>query len=285
MKNAKDPRAALASGRLPTRLARRVLARLLNPYLHAQQDLLAALSAEVHVLREHLLVRPYMADADAFATTDPEGRPTLGFDTPDPSPAGYRSFEDVFRGPEDRLRERQKRYVDLLAGNPDVVDLGCGRGELLELLRDRDIASRGVDIDADMVERCRQKGLDVVESDISSWLANQPDESIGAVIAAQVVEHLTYEELTELLRLIRAKLVKGGIAVLETVNPHALAPFKMFWLDLTHKVPIFPEVLVTLTRIEGFASAYVLFPHGIGEYEHDRVTALEYAVVATSARG
>jgi O-antigen chain-terminating methyltransferase len=255
---------------------------LLDPYLRAQQDALAGVSAELSMLREQLLVRPYMGDADTFATTDPEGRSTLGFDTPDPAPAGYRSFEDVFRGPEDRLRERQERYVDLLAEHPDIVDLGCGRGELLELLRARDIACRGVDIDPDMVERCREKGLDVVQSDISSWLAKQRDESIGAVVAAQVVEHLTYEELTELLRLIRAKLTKGGIAVLETVNPHALAPFKMFWLDLTHKVPIFPEVLVTLTRIEGFAAAYVLFPHGTGDYEHDRVTALEYAVVATS---
>ena len=100
------------------------------------------------------------------------------------------------------------------------------------------------------------------------------------MFCAQVVEHLPYEELLQLLNLCRAKLKQDGVLVMETVNPHSHRALKTFWVDLTHQKPIFPEVLVALCRSSGYKEALVRFPCGTGDFERDRLSEGEYAVVA-----
>jgi hypothetical protein len=100
-----------------------------------------------------------------------------------------------------------------------------------------------------------------------------------------VIEHLSYEDLQRLFELSRRALAPGGLLVAETINPHSLPAFKTFWVDPTHRAPIFPEVAHALALIYGFGEAHILYPHGSGDAETDRVEETEYALVATASGG
>jgi 2-polyprenyl-3-methyl-5-hydroxy-6-metoxy-1,4-benzoquinol methylase len=193
----------------------------------------------------------------------------------------YLAFEDTFRGSEELIRERQEIYLSLLEGHAPVLDIGCGRGELLELLAAAGIAAHGIDVDRAMLAHCRAKGLTDVElADAVSYLQGAQDASLGAIVAAQVIEHLPYPGLLELLRAAPHKLRPGGRLIVETVNPHAAHALKTFWVDPTHQHPIFPEVVLALCRLSGFPTAYVFHPGGAGDAELDRFQAGDYAVLA-----
>jgi SAM-dependent methyltransferase len=195
----------------------------------------------------------------------------------------YRAFEDVFRGPEERVRERQRPYVELIGRRQPVLDVGCGRGEFLDLLREEGLEYAGVELDAGMVEHCRTKGHENVElGDAVEYLERVPEGSLGAVFSAQVVEHLPYERLVRMLGLSRRTLQPGGLFIAETVNPHAAHALKTFWVDPTHQHPLFPEVMLELCRLSGFASAYVFHPDGRRDVAVDRQREGAYAVVAAS---
>ncbi|MGD0274117.1 MAG: methionine biosynthesis protein MetW [Gaiellaceae bacterium] len=304
------------SRRPGVRTVRAILRRLLWPHLveqhelqtmiveaitHLQRDVEAVTSevraeaqltaqrlesarGQVERLETALTTVPHVSGLGALHIADEAGRPVIGFRASKPGAEGrYRGFEDTFRGAEDLIRERQRPYLDLLGGRSPVLDIGCGRGEFLELLAEAGIEARGIDTDSDMVARCREKGLVVEQADAVSYLEAQPDSSLGVVFSAQVIEHLPYEELVRYFQLAERKLVPGGLLVAETVNPHSIQAFKAFWVDLTHRLPIFPEVAVTLARLHGYESAYVFFPLGTGELETDRRTQAEYAVVARRA--
>jgi glycosyltransferase involved in cell wall biosynthesis len=225
---------------------------------------------------------PFMEGAPFVTTRETDAGIVLGYDDGDGAVGEYRAFEDVFRGSEDFIRERQRRYLPIIGGRRPVFDLGCGRGELLDLLRDAGIPFIGVDTDASMVARCREKGhTEVVHEDGLAYLEEQPDGSLGTVFTAQVIEHLTEEQLRQLLALARRKLTDDGILIAETVNPHSLPAMKAFWVDLSHQRPIFPEVALELCREAGFASAYYFHPNGTGDITSDRFVQGEFAVVAS----
>jgi glycosyltransferase involved in cell wall biosynthesis/2-polyprenyl-3-methyl-5-hydroxy-6-metoxy-1,4-benzoquinol methylase len=237
------------------------------------QQLLAATYAPPHV------------EGDPFRETDMPGRGrVLGYSHGVGTTDEYRDFEDTFRGSEDFIRERQRTYLDLVAQRAPVLDAGCGRGEFLDLMRDASIQYMGVDLDEGMVKRCHVKGHATVEhADVVQWLEAAEPGSLGAIFSAQVVEHMPREELLRFLAAARRALRPGGVLIAETVNPHSPAALKAFWVDLTHQLPIFPEVLLQLCRSAGFEEGYAFMPNGSGDYESDRRTAGEYAVVATAA--
>jgi cyclopropane fatty-acyl-phospholipid synthase-like methyltransferase len=147
------------------------------------------------------------------------------------------------------------------------------------------IGARGADLDESMVARCREKGLDVELADAATYLRGLDDASVPGVFAAQVVEHLGSEQLTELLALVQRKLAPGGVAVMETVNPHNPAALKAFWTDTTHHHPLFPEVLLALCRLAGFASGEVRFPAESGDFDRDVYENRDYAVIVRNAAG
>jgi glycosyltransferase involved in cell wall biosynthesis/2-polyprenyl-3-methyl-5-hydroxy-6-metoxy-1,4-benzoquinol methylase len=237
-----------------------------------------------HALENRLYAPPYIADPERLHIIDREGRRVLGFaNALGADQSGYATFEDLFRGAENFIRDRQRVYVPILACHDTVVDIGCGRGEMLDLLREHHIEGVGVDLDPSMIERCRRKGHTVQMIDGLDYLAQQADASVPAIFSAQVVEHMPYEALRSFLELSRLKLKPGGQLIFETVNPHSLEAFKTFYTDLTHQRPIFPEVAVVLCALAGFARAQVLYPNGNGEPESDRRTQGEYAVIATTA--
>ena len=192
----------------------------------------------------------------------------------------YVRFEDYFRGPEEEVRDRQRAYLPLIQGRRDVLDVGSGRGEFLEIMRDAGVAARGIDIDPAMVEHARSRGLDVEEAEAVSYLETLPRGSVGAVFAAQIIEHLSYDDLLRFLRGARDALGSGGILVMETVNPHAAQALKHFWIDPTHRNPLFPEVVLALCRLVGFAQGYIWYPQGTGDPDRDRSEQLDYAAVA-----
>ena len=231
--------------------------------------------------RSHAL--PYLA-GDPFETFDVAGAGNvIGFQAADDETQdGYVAFEDVFRGSEARVRALQEPYVPIIGDRRPVADLGCGRGEFLDALRDHGIPAVGVDADAGMVARTRAKGHDVEQADAVSYLRSVGDGELGAVFSAQVVEHIPYDALERLIAESRRALQPGGLFIAETVNPHSPDALKSFWLDPTHQHPLFPEALLILCRSAGFRSGYVFHPGGSGNAEQDRFRLPAYAVVAAA---
>lgn len=177
------------------------------------------------------------------------------------APPSYLAFEEKHRGPGEAVREKQRVYLRHFVGAPGpVLDVGCGRGEFLELLREAGIGASGVDADAEMAARGREKGLEVAVGDLFAHLSALPDASLGGIFAAQVIEHLGTAELVTLVRLAHAKLSPGGRFVAETINPACLATFSgAFYLDLTHTRPVHPEALRFLLEGTGFTGVELEF--------------------------
>jgi O-antigen chain-terminating methyltransferase len=165
----------------------------------------------------------------------------------------YRGFEDRFRGSIDEVRAKQRVHLPIFAGASDVVDIGCGRGEFLSLLKDARVSARGVDTNREMIAEARTRGLDVVEGDALDYLASLPDASIGGAIASQVIEHLEPPYVVKLLAVAFNKLRPGAPIVLETINPACwLAFFSSYLRDFTHVWPVHPETLQYLLQAAGF---------------------------------
>jgi SAM-dependent methyltransferase len=170
----------------------------------------------------------------------------------------YVGFEDQFRGSRDVIRQRLESYLPFFEGRPDVLDVGCGRGEFLDLLASRGIRGRGVDLNPEMVEVCRSRGLDVTHADAVGYLAALDDGTLGGLFAAQVVEHLEPGYLLRFLELAFHKLASGGRLVLETLNPACwVAFFESYIRDITHVWPLHPETLKYLVLASGFTSATI----------------------------
>ena len=172
----------------------------------------------------------------------------------------YVGFEDQFRGSRDVIRERLESYLPYFEGANDVLDVGCGRGEFLDLLTTRGITARGIDLNREMAEVCRARGLDVTQADAVGYLSALPDASLGGLFAAQVVEHLEPGYLLRFLELAFHKLRPGGRLVLETLNPACwVAFFESYIRDITHAWPLHPETLKYLVVASGFSRAAIEF--------------------------
>jgi cyclopropane fatty-acyl-phospholipid synthase-like methyltransferase len=155
---------------------------------------------------------------------------------------------------------------------------------MLDLLREARVSAWGVDSDPDMVGRCRAKGHCVEQTDAIMFLRDRPPASLGAIFTAQVIEHFAFDVMKEFLALCRSRLRQGGLLIAETVNPHSLEAFKTFHTDLTHQRPIFPEVALAFCQLSGFEQAYIMFPQGSGNFDSDRQSQGQYAVVASVNR-
>lgn len=167
---------------------------------------------------------------------------------------GYLELERRFRGTEDEIRARLEPYLPRLRDlSGPVLDLGCGRGESLEVLSAAGIEARGVDASARMAAACREKGLDAREGDLFEVLSETEPGTLGGVVSFHVIEHLPAAELDRLVRLAHRALAPGGILVLETPNPLSLvAGARNFWIDPTHRRPVHPRSLELLYELAGF---------------------------------
>lgn len=170
----------------------------------------------------------------------------------------YPAFEAAFRGSQDEIAARLASYVPMFEGARDVLDVGCGRGEFIELLQQAGVSARGLDLNFEMVEICRARGLEVAHGDALSHLQALPDESLGGLFAAQVVEHLPPDYLLAMLSEAQRVLRPGARLVLETVNVACwYAFFQSYIRDITHAKPLHPDTLQYLVTASGFTGAEV----------------------------
>jgi O-antigen chain-terminating methyltransferase len=173
-------------------------------------------------------------------------------------PEDWLQFAERFRGSEEYVKVQQRFYVPFFQGRQAVADLGCGRGEFLELMREAGVPARGVDSNEEAVALCRNKGLDAETADLFEWLDLQPDASLDGIFCAQVIEHLPAERLPQLIRLAARKLMPRGLLVVETPNPECLAIFAThYYLDPDHRHPVPPALLVFYFEEAGFGGIRV----------------------------
>jgi SAM-dependent methyltransferase len=215
--------------------------------LLAMRDRLETVSEETRAIRSTLAagtVAPELARAAAGAASD----------------ASYVAFENRYRGDPAEIRERLADYVAAFSGLSPVLDLGCGRGEFLTLLKDAGIAALGAENNAQMAALCRAGGLDVAEQDLLEFLHGQRDASAGGIFAAQVAEHLPPHLLQAMVREAHRVLRPGGLLLLETVNPRSVVGFlEVYIRDLTHERPLHPDTLRFVAASEGFSDVRVEF--------------------------
>ena len=227
----------------------------LRPKLHAATVQAAGAERLAVQLEERLtrLERRKRAPVQRAAPAVPSAEaPALEF--PD-----YFAFESRMRGSTESVRDRQRPYVEDFRGAEPVLDLGCGRGEFLTLLREAGIEARGVDIDADMVAYARGEGLEVEQAGAVEHLESLEDGSLGGIFAAQVLEHLPAAVVVRLLELAAAKLRPGGLLVAETINPLSPLALRSYFADLTHAQPLVPETLALLVKQAGFREVETRF--------------------------
>jgi O-antigen chain-terminating methyltransferase len=172
----------------------------------------------------------------------------------------YAGFENRFRGSEEEVKRKLREYVPYFSKEGMVLDLGCGRGEFLELLQESGIAAAGVDISSQMVDICLDKGLRCQKGDILETLAELMDGSLSGIFSSQVIEHLPPVYLQKLLGLAQRKLAPSGAIVLETINPVSVfALVQIYYLDLSHRNPVHPQALKFMLEAAGFENVEIKY--------------------------
>ena len=175
-------------------------------------------------------------------------------------------------------------YVPIFADRDRVVDLGCGRGELLAAFRSAGVRASGVDANADMVAIARDRGLDAVHGDALAFLEAVEDESLGGIIATQVVEHLEPPYLLRLIDTASRKLRRGAPIVLETINVACWPAFFGSYLrDFTHVRPVHPDTLQYLLRASGFERVEIRYSAPVPDHLKMRTVDLPPGIAADAA--
>jgi SAM-dependent methyltransferase len=170
----------------------------------------------------------------------------------------YMALEDAFRGSYASIQARQSQYLHLLESYKHssfpLLDIGCGRGEWLGLLKSQGFNSYGIDTNSAAVNECQSAGLDVKNSDLISHLESLPDESLSCITMFQVLEHLPFNMILKTMKQIRRVLVPGGLFIGEIPNSqNLLVAASNFWIDPTHQRPLHPLLLKFLATECGFS--------------------------------
>jgi O-antigen chain-terminating methyltransferase len=177
-------------------------------------------------------------------------------------------FTSAFRGSDEALRARYQGLAQEFVGFDHVLDVGFGSADFMGLLRDLGVAVRGVEVDPELVARARGFGFDVEVGFGTEYLATLPSESLGGLVMLQVVEHLSPQQLIDVVQLIANKVRKGGKVIIETVNPTSLYTYtRAFWLDPDHVRPVSPPFLAFLFQEAGFERMHIDWRSPVAEEE------------------
>ena len=189
------------------------------------------INSELRTIRQRVALQAQPPLPDGRGSDTAAKQVGLGFD--------YARFAERFRGTEEYVKAGQAFYEPYFRGRRNVLDVGCGRGEFLELMRSIGVPAKGIDMDAESVALCRGKGLDAEAADLFEYLGNLPEASLDGIFCSQVVEHIPAERLPEMIRLAASRLERNGVIAIETPNPECLAIFAThFYLDPTHQRPV-----------------------------------------------
>ncbi len=185
--------------------------------------------------------------------------------------AMYMSFEDRFRGTRAEIERKLSVYlpnIHKLGSNKEdfsLLDVGCGRGEWLEMLREEGYRARGIDINRAAIHQCRERGLDVTESDVIEYLRGLERGSLDAITGFHLIEHLPFPTMVELFDEAFAVLKSGGIIILETPNPtNILVSAYDFYRDPGHIRPLHPDTVNFIAENRGFVRTGSYFVSGDG---------------------
>jgi 2-polyprenyl-3-methyl-5-hydroxy-6-metoxy-1,4-benzoquinol methylase len=182
------------------------------------------------------------------------------------SPYQYPDFEQRFRGDEQAVKEKLKKYLPIFAHANHILDIGCGRGEFMELLQAEGKKTKGIDISESMLKIAKEKGLNCTTGDALHYLEQQPPGSLGGIFSAQVIEHLEADYLRELVRESFRVLQQNAPIVLETLNPLSLfALSNIYFLDVTHQKPLHPEFMRYLLESSGFSDVSIIYSEALVE--------------------
>ncbi len=222
---------------------------------------LANLSHKIAYQQQTLAARTSEVESDS---STPLISPT-SVDDSDVS-AFYVAFEDACRGTREEVRDKMSKWLNYLpaidAGSKQVLDIGCGRGEWLQLLGENGYEATGLDINPVMVNSCTEQGLTASLDDALAWLQRQPDASLAAITAFHVIEHVPFELLLRWTTEARRVLQPGGVLVMETPNPeNILVGSHTFYHDPTHRNPITPTLLEFLAEYCGYADSELVRLH------------------------
>lgn len=178
----------------------------------------------------------------------------------------YVAFENKYRGSQESIKNKLQEYLIYFKGQNNVLDIGCGRGEFLEILKENNIEAKGIDIDNDMLLLCKEKNLNVENIDALTYLNSVEDNSLGGIILTQVIEHMNPNDLIELVRLAHIKLRPGAYFVAETINPQSLIVFtEAYFMDLSHVRMIHPYTIKFLVENQGFEEATIKYLSKVGD--------------------
>jgi SAM-dependent methyltransferase len=220
---------------------------------------LLELDRQVNALRSQLQQLRPEDSPQASQSTDGVAKPSTARQEESCAIDYYFKFEERFRGSRAAIRERQQLYIDWFIGQGAVLDIGCGRGEFLELLREIGIVGYGVDLNAEMVAESCALGFHAVRQDAREYLEQLSPGSLGGIFAAQVIEHFLPAEIARLLELAQATLTGQGIVILETPNPICPEVLRTFYIDPTHVRPVHPELLRFLGEEAGLKFLQFIF--------------------------
>ena len=220
--------------------------------------------------------------------------------------AFYVSFEDQFRGTRNDIKQRATEYLPIVqavkagTNKAPILDIGCGRGEWLELLHEHELVAQGVDLNRIMIKQCQELGFDVIESDAIQYLRTLKTNTLGAVTGMHIIEHIPFKRLIALFDEVLRVLKPGGVAIFETPNPENLIVGACnFYYDPTHLNPLPPEPMRFVMEARGFGTIEILRLH---PYEESAMLnegseqlkeivnklmfgARDYALIAYKAKG
>lgn len=170
----------------------------------------------------------------------------------------YYDFENRFRGSQEHIKAVQQQYLKYYKGKKNVVDIGCGRGEFLKILRDNDIKAVGIDLYGKAINSCKLNGLEAYQMDAIEYL--NKSETVDGIFAGQLVEHMTIEQIITLCNTAYDKLEKGCYFIMETPNPTSLAIYThAFYMDPSHVKPVHPLTLQYCVQKAGFTDVEIYY--------------------------
>ena len=212
-------------------------------------DYTLTIGEEVKKNKSVVIANPSAITSEVCQTTSPQDSYS-GID--------YFDFENRFRGSREIIKKVQEQYLDYYIDKKNVVDIGCGRGEFLELLKDNNIGAIGIDLYGKSIECCKLMGLNVLQEDAFKYL--DKCDSVDGVFAGQLVEHLTIGQIMRLCEVAYEKLKDDCYMIIETPNPTSLAIYThAFYMDPSHEKPVHPLTLQYCAQKAGFKDVKILY--------------------------